>query len=509
MPSIKRNITANFVGRIVTMVMSILFAPVYIKYIGIEAYGVIGFFITIQTVLSLMDFGMGSTINREMASLSISTGNNKQLLDTYKTFEYIYWTISFIACGILIALSGYIAHQWLNKNQLDHTTVQKGIIIMAINFFFQFPFNMYNNALLGLQKQVAPNFISAGAAIVKAIGSILVLKYLAATLIAFLTFQALCTFLQVSAVAFYLNKTLFTTGLKARFSKNILVKNWKFTAGIFLTSVLVVLLTQVDKLLLSRMIPLQTFGYYVLAAGVASNLEAIILPISTAYFPQFTQLNASKNDELLKRKFHESSQLIALIVIPIGSVMFFLSKQVLFVWTGNSVIAQNTYILLSILICGMTFNTLMTIPYVLTLAAGWAKFGYRISIVALVFLIPFIFYSTKAYGAMGGASAWALLNIGFLLFAMQYFFSRLMKNEKLKWYWNTVLLPLTISIPLGIGFYYLYNFIPLSLNRWGQLLFLGVAYCVIAANIVFIAYRRILYNLIQFVTVKRIRKQFS
>lgn len=502
----KNNITANFAGRVVTILTSLLVVPLYIKYLGIEAYGVIGFFVTVQTILNLLDFGIGATVNRQMATLSVNSGRDKELLDTKKTFEYLYWGISLVALLIIIAASGYISSHWLNRTELEHHTVHRAIIMMGVGFFFQFPWNLYNSALLGLQKQVTPNFIAAGMALVKAVGSVLVLKYVSASLSAFLLFQAACTFLQTLAAAFYLRYVLRTKDVKGQFSKIILVNNWRYTAGLFLTSILIVLLTQIDKVLLSRMVPLDIFGYYVLAGTVAANVQALILPVSTTYFPQFSQLTTTGNYDLLKQKFHQSSRLIALCVIPIGVVMFFLSKQVLFVWTGNEILSRNVYVLLSILICGMTFNTLMTIPYVLSLAVGWVRYGFHISIIALLFLIPFIFFATKTYGVTGGAAAWALLNLGYLVFAMQYFFSRQLSSEKLSWYWNTVLLPLFIAIPFGAAFYFFYTFISPNLSRWGQLVYLGIAYVVIAGNIGFIAYRSIFNAVFNLVQLKKINK---
>ena len=49
--------------------MGFVFVPVYISYLGIEAYGLIGLFATLQAWLSLLDLGLSPTLNREMARL--------------------------------------------------------------------------------------------------------------------------------------------------------------------------------------------------------------------------------------------------------------------------------------------------------------------------------------------------------------------------------------------------------------------------------------------------------
>jgi len=45
MSQLKLNIIANYTGKAWTALMSLAFIPLYIKFIGIEAYGLIGFFV--------------------------------------------------------------------------------------------------------------------------------------------------------------------------------------------------------------------------------------------------------------------------------------------------------------------------------------------------------------------------------------------------------------------------------------------------------------------------------
>ena len=47
--------------------MGLIFVPVYIKYLGIESYGLIGFFASMQAWFALLDMGMTPTLGREIA----------------------------------------------------------------------------------------------------------------------------------------------------------------------------------------------------------------------------------------------------------------------------------------------------------------------------------------------------------------------------------------------------------------------------------------------------------
>ena len=67
-----RNLLAGLANSIWSALLGLAVVPFYLKYLGIEAYGLIGFFVTTQALLQLLDMGMAPTINREVARCSAS-----------------------------------------------------------------------------------------------------------------------------------------------------------------------------------------------------------------------------------------------------------------------------------------------------------------------------------------------------------------------------------------------------------------------------------------------------
>ena len=88
MSIIKRNIAANFIGNFWTTLMGLVFIPVYIRFLGIEAYGLVGFFVTLQSVFSLLDMGLSTTLNRELARLSVNGANARKMRDCVRSLEF-------------------------------------------------------------------------------------------------------------------------------------------------------------------------------------------------------------------------------------------------------------------------------------------------------------------------------------------------------------------------------------------------------------------------------------
>src|SRR5512140_2568781 len=69
-PHLSRNIAANFVGTLWTALMGPALVSVYVRLMGIEAYGLIGILTTLQAAFTLLDLGLSTATNRELARLS-------------------------------------------------------------------------------------------------------------------------------------------------------------------------------------------------------------------------------------------------------------------------------------------------------------------------------------------------------------------------------------------------------------------------------------------------------
>jgi O-antigen/teichoic acid export membrane protein len=232
------------------------------------------------------------------------------------------------------------------------------------------------------------------------------------------------------------------TGSRPRFEKTILTTIWRFAAGMAGISILSLLLMELDKIILSTFLPLVSFGYYNLAAVVASGISVLTAPLFTAVFPRLTQLVAHNDQQRLIELYHTSCQLLAVCVLSTGVTLATFAPEVLLIWTGDTTIVQHTWPLVSLLVIGTTLNGLMNIPYALQLAYGWTRLALYQNIIAVVLLVPLLIWITNRYGAVGAACIWPLLNAGYVLFGIQAMHTRLLPSEKIRWYTHDVGLPL-------------------------------------------------------------------
>src|SRR4029453_6359588 len=114
----------------------------------------------------------------------------------------------------------------------------------------------------------------------------------------------------------------------------------RFSGGMAGTMLLGHTLNSLDQVILSAILPLAEFGYYTLAVGVAATLGLVVNPVTTAVYPRFSQLVARAPGEV-SMEYHFFSQLVAVLVLPLGAFLVFFPADVLALWTRNPDVVQH------------------------------------------------------------------------------------------------------------------------------------------------------------------------
>jgi O-antigen/teichoic acid export membrane protein len=452
MSLIKKNIAANFTGSIWQALMGLLFIPLYIKFMGVESYGLIGIFSTLQAIFIILDMGLSATLTREMARLSVLPGREQEMRNLVRSLEVIYWCVAVFIGLAIMAISPLIAHHWVKAGRLSPQTIEQALRIMGFAMALQWPASFYSGGLTGLQRQVLLNVINIGMSTLRGAGAVLVLWLISPTIQAFFSWQIIISVINTFLLAFFLWCKLPRTEARASFQKQLLGGVWRFAAGMSGISVLATVLTQLDKVILSKMLTLEMFGYYTLAGVLAMSLYRLIGPVFSAIYPRFTQLVSLANQDGLKQLYHESCQFMSVLILPVSVVVAMFSYEIMLIWTQDQMTAEKSHALVSILICGAALNGLMNIPYGLQLAHGWTKLALSANLIAIIMLAPMIVFMTFQFGALGGASVWVILNGGYVLISIHFMHRRLLPREKWSWYWHDVSLPLIASLLIpGLG----------------------------------------------------------
>lgn len=444
--SLRVNVVANYLGQGWRVLMSLVFVPVYIKLLGIEAYGLIAMFAMLQAWLSVLDLGLRPTLVREMARLTVGAQDAQSIRDLLRSVEIIVVIIALmVAAGIGLA-SGWLANNWLQAASLPAGAIAQAFALMGVVAALQFVESIFNSSLQGLQRQVMQNTVTSFVATLRGIGAVAVLLWVSPTIQAFFMWQVVSSLLSVLMLAGVVYQALPRAPRRATFSVEALQGVRSYAAGMAGITVLALLLTQVDKILLSRLLPLENFAQYALASTVAGVLAALVAPLAAAYYPRFTQLAAVSADkpELVKT-YHQAAQMVSVVVGSAAGMLILFGDRVLTVWTQDPALVTRVAPLLAVLTLGSLLNALMWMPYYLQLAHGWTSLTIKTNLIAVALLVPTIIWSVPRYGALGAAWGWVALNTVYVLFMITFMHRRLLSEEKWRWYMGDVVLPLSCA----------------------------------------------------------------
>jgi O-antigen/teichoic acid export membrane protein len=444
--SLKKNVLANYLGQAWTALMSLAFVPLYIKYLGMESYGLIGIFTLLQAWLTLLDMGMTPTLNREMSRYTAGAHSAQSIRDLLRTVEYICVAIAIFLCSLLWLCAPWLSKHWLQTEKISSEQLAQAISVMGLVIALRFIEGIYRGAIVGLQKQVWLNVAGALLATLRSVGAVLVLIWIAPTIELFFLWQGAVSVITIIALIIATYRHLPISNHVAQFSLLQLKAIWRFAGGMMAITLLSLLLTQVDKIILSRLLSLEMFGYYTLAGILAGTLSQLITPITQAYTPRFTELITQGDTAGLIIIYHQSAQIISILIIPAAIILILFGKNLLVLWTGNPLLAENVAPLLAILALGTLLNGFMLIPFMLTVAYGWTKFAMYINAVAVILLVPSMILASLHYGAMGAASIWLILNAAYVFIGIHFLYSRLLVTEKWRWYGKDLFLPMLGSV---------------------------------------------------------------
>jgi O-antigen/teichoic acid export membrane protein len=444
---VKKNFVANLAGSGWTALTGLICTPLYIKFLGMEAYGLIGFYLTLNGVIQILDLGLSPTMTREMARYSALPEKAGEARDFVRTLEIGYWAIGIMIGVIIYFAAPFIATHWIKPGKLPIADVLHAIRIMGALSALQWPFSFYQGGLLGLQRQVLLSGLAILMGTLSNVGAVIILWRFSSTVSAFFTWQIAIWILQVALITLSLWRCLPKAERRPRITPALAGHIWKFAAGMSGLTLSALILMQIDKVILSKLLDLKTFGYYILASSVGIGISSLIaLPMFNTVFPRFSALVAKKDDTGLLQMYHGSTQVMAALTLPMAAMLAFFAYDVMLLWTRNEEVARNTAPIVRILVAGTALNGMLSIPYALQLAHGWTRLSLAINSVFILIMCPAIYLLTTHYGTLGAASAWVGLNCLFVFASPPLTHRRLLKGEAPAWFVIDLGIPLLAAL---------------------------------------------------------------
>jgi O-antigen/teichoic acid export membrane protein len=472
---LKRTIVANFVGQGWSGLLNLALGPVYLAYLGAEAYGLIGFFLSLQALLSVLDLGLTATATREVARLTSRDAQASTLRPLVRGFALLY-----VATGSAIALlflfaSGPLATEWLNASNVEPSILRISLVAFGSIIGLRWTVTLCIGVLRGLRRDVLLNGALMFTAGLRHIGSGLVLVFVSPTLVAFLVWQLVAAAIEgllLARIAWRELPAELPDGPVLLYRRDLAA----FSAVVAWTSICAAVLKQLDRIVISGLLPLVQMGYYTAAGTLGSGISLLAAPVALAAFPRLTALVQSRETAVLAKTYHRISQLVAFIVSPVAAGLIFFAGDVLVVWSGSAEVAAGAQRALMLLSIGGLLNAMMQVPYALQLAARINWIAAWTNSLAVILLTPLLFWLVPSLGITGGAAVWAGFNVCYYFTTPLILHRHVLQGHAARWFLEDTLPFMTASVGMGVVLFQVRQSLGIGVAFMGSVAVMAIIY---------------------------------
>lgn len=461
MPHLRHNVAANFLGQAWVALVVVLCMPIYARMFGLEAYGLIGVYISLQALVFSLDAGLSVTLNRELARSRVASPAVSA--DIVRTLEWAFLPICLAVAAMSFAGGHWVAN-WVRPVGLTEMEVAGHAALMLLAVAALWPSTFYTGGLSGLERQVSSNIVGSVFATSRWVVVIPVVAIVGGGLQTFFLWQVGNALLQSLVTRAVLIRALGPRqNRRPAFRMPLLRQAKPFAFGMFAIGALSFITIQADRLVLSHVLPLDAFGRYALVAMAASMLARVHTPFFAALFPRYSGLIATGKIETAIALYHRSNQILAVVLAAASSVLIVFAEDILLLWTHDPQIAGPGAIVLQLLVIGTACNGLLNLPYAMQLAHGWTRLALWQNVVGVVLILPSAWFFAQWFGAPGAAACWAALGVASLLIGIPLMHRRILRQEMRSWWLGDIAPPVIAAALSASLFRWLVPVVPDSL----------------------------------------------
>lgn len=422
MTRLSKNVIFNVVGQGLALALSFIAVKFIFKQLGDDIFGIIYFNITLATVVSaVLELGVLATTSREVAlHFDSEPGYIASLI---QTASLLYWSLAILIVAAVFISAPILVGHWINLRTTDAGTATTVIRILSISTMVVLPRALYTSLFRGRQRMALNNIIDVATTIAQQLGIVALLKlggdvFMVAGWISVSVAMGLVAYVVVAGRMFGWRSLL------PILNPGVVRRNARYTTLMMANSLLSLVYTQADKVIVSKLLPVAEFGFYGFASATVGRAAFVAAAIGQAAFPSFSNLSAAGEHQALIRQFRKLQELVCFVTAPMFAAICFAAAPV-YAYLFNSSVAGRLLVPTILLAVGFYMNSALNPPFMLSFAVGKPQIIVRANVVALFLVLPVTVLLIAAYGLTGAAASWVFYN----LFAFAYIVPKICRES--------------------------------------------------------------------------------
>lgn len=441
------NIRFNYIAQIYTIIVSVIFVPYFMKTLGNEAYGLIGFFSSMQAWIALLDMGLTSIVLRE-TSKYVSSKDNEIVRRNFSyllnILNLIFLVLSIVIFVGIFCTKNYLVENWLTFDKLSRSDISFSIVAMGAFVSLKWISGLYRAVIFGVENFKKIAIINIFVTTIRYVLIIPVFYFFDKNIKVFFIIQVIAAIFE-SVFLYTLYKNVIPNyGINFKEGLNSLKSLLGFSSYAGMISILYVVSTQFDKIYLSKVLDLNTYGLFSFAIVFATLINMMAAPVQHALQPRLTKYFL-KNDRNKFAKYYKSIFIIfSITIIFISGSVILLVRPILFLLSYDTNEITEVFKIVSLYSAGNAFFAISSLSYFMQYSQGIIKYHfYGVVWFSGLYILSVMMFAGK-YSYVATGFSWVFLNAIYVLCWLPFVNNKILNEYSAKSYFidlSIILLP--------------------------------------------------------------------
>lgn len=468
----KLGVIMSYIYIFVNAIMTFIYTPFLIKYLGKSEYGLYTIALSIMSYLSMLDLGFGNSMIRytsKYKSLS-KKEEEKEINGLFLIFYLIICLISLLIGAFLYKNVGLLFGQKFTADELNSARII--ILILVVNVSIAFPLSVFGSYIISSEKFAFQKGLLIIKAILYPISLIYALLNGANAIVVVILMSVFSLAINLINAYYCIAKL----NMRFKISKSCF-KYFKeifaYSFFIFLAMIVDSIYNNTDQIILGAVCGTAVVAVYGLFTQIRTMYEQMSTAISGVCLPKIvSMIERKKSDDEISNFFNKVSkiQMIVMFLVLFGFISF--GKIFVILWGGADYV--NAYYVALIILIPATIPLTQNTAISICQAKNKHKFRSVVYLFVAILNVIITIPLSKNFGAIGAAIGSSIsLLLGNIIIINIYYYKTL--NIDVITYFKNIIKITLITFTYSIIFKLILHFIKINITS----LILLFVFCII------------------------------
>jgi O-antigen/teichoic acid export membrane protein len=351
---IARNVLFNWFGTIVNLAVGFFLSPFIVHRLGDIAFGIWGLAISVVAYMSLLDFGMQSSVLR-FVNKGHTQHDHQGASDAISATLWIRLQMSLLIVLLSVGLAAIFPHFFKIPPALARAS-QIAVLLIGLRAALTMSIGVFGAVLSGLNRYDLQNYVSLAQTAIRVVGVVAVLRaghgIVAIGICELIAAAASSVLLVWFARRLYPELRIHLHKPRAETFHHI----WNYSVYAFLTTVAVQLVYQSDNLVVGKVVSVAAVTFYMIANNLCSYTTQVIEGMGGPLVPAASTYEAAGDTASLLNLYKNGTRALLAISLPILITLIIRGPAFIGLWMGPKY-AHRSGMVLIILATARIFST--------------------------------------------------------------------------------------------------------------------------------------------------------